>query len=95
MNFFIIVVAIRGEIKDIEDGKMDINVNPLKMAPHTQEQVINSKWDRPYSRELAAFPIVSFFFFKELFWSTGMKFYVVFEVDQYFDYPFFFFYVIY
>ncbi|KAH0550148.1 glycine dehydrogenase (decarboxylating), mitochondrial [Cotesia glomerata] len=51
------LISIRGEIKDIEDGKMDINVNPLKMAPHTQEQVINSKWDRPYSRELAAFPI--------------------------------------
>lgn len=40
---------------------MDINVNPLKMAPHTQEQVISSKWDRPYSRELAAFPAVSYF----------------------------------
>ncbi|XP_014230566.1 glycine dehydrogenase (decarboxylating), mitochondrial [Trichogramma pretiosum] len=51
------LIAIRQEIKDIEDGKMDPNVNPLKMAPHTQEQVICDKWDRPYSRKLAAFPL--------------------------------------
>lgn len=52
------ILAIRGEIQNIEDGKMDLNINPLKMAPHTQEQVINSKWDRPYTRELGAFPVV-------------------------------------
>lgn len=51
--------AIRQEINDIEDGKLDIANNPLKMAPHTQEQVISSTWDRPYSREVAAFPAVS------------------------------------
>ncbi|XP_034935017.1 glycine dehydrogenase (decarboxylating), mitochondrial [Chelonus insularis] len=51
------LISIRKEIKDIEDGEMDINVNPLKMAPHTQEQVINSQWDRPYPPELGAFPV--------------------------------------
>lgn len=50
---------IRKEINDIENGKLDIIKNPLKMAPHTQEQVISSTWNRPYSRELAAFPAVS------------------------------------
>ncbi|XP_063991842.1 glycine dehydrogenase (decarboxylating), mitochondrial [Diachasmimorpha longicaudata] len=50
------LISIRGEIQDIESGKMDVNVNPLKMAPHTQEQVICSNWNRPYSREVAAFP---------------------------------------
>lgn len=50
------LISIRQEIKDIEDGKMDIRVNPLKMAPHTQEQVISSIWERPYTREQAAFP---------------------------------------
>ncbi|XP_012246260.1 glycine dehydrogenase (decarboxylating), mitochondrial isoform X1 [Bombus impatiens] len=50
------LIYIRREIDNIEDGKLDIVNNPLKMAPHTQEQVISSKWDRPYSRELAAFP---------------------------------------
>ncbi|XP_011501369.1 PREDICTED: glycine dehydrogenase (decarboxylating), mitochondrial [Ceratosolen solmsi marchali] len=52
-------ISIRQEIQDIEDGKLDANINPLKMAPHTQEQVISDKWDRPYSRELAAFPTPS------------------------------------
>jgi glycine dehydrogenase len=61
--------AIRQEIQDIEDGKLDASVNPLKMAPHTQEQVISDKWNRPYSRELAAFPTVcTFSFIKPCFW---------------------------
>jgi glycine dehydrogenase len=51
--------GIRKEIKDIEEGRMDVRTNPLKMAPHTQAQVITSEWNRPYSRELAAFPAVS------------------------------------
>ncbi|XP_031830270.2 glycine dehydrogenase (decarboxylating), mitochondrial [Nomia melanderi] len=50
------LISIRQEINDIENGKLDIANNPLKMAPHTQEQVISSTWDRPYSREVAAFP---------------------------------------
>ncbi|KAG6802797.1 glycine dehydrogenase (decarboxylating), mitochondrial isoform X1 [Apis mellifera caucasica] len=50
------LIYIREEINDIENGKLDIVKNPLKMAPHTQEQVISSTWNRPYSRELAAFP---------------------------------------
>lgn len=54
------LIRIRHEIREIEHGRMDPVRNPLKMAPHTQEQIINSTWDRPYSRELAAFPAVSF-----------------------------------
>ncbi|CAK9826760.1 Glycine dehydrogenase (decarboxylating), mitochondrial [Anthophora retusa] len=50
------LISIRQEINDIENGKFDIAKNPLKLAPHTQEQVISSTWDRPYSREIAAFP---------------------------------------
>ncbi|CAK9818111.1 Glycine dehydrogenase (decarboxylating), mitochondrial [Anthophora quadrimaculata] len=50
------LISIRQEISDIENGKFDIAKNPLKLAPHTQEQVISSTWDRPYSREIAAFP---------------------------------------
>lgn len=50
------LIFIRQEIKEIEEGRMDIRVNPLKMAPHTQEQVISSAWERPYAREQAAFP---------------------------------------
>ncbi|XP_072378579.1 glycine dehydrogenase (decarboxylating), mitochondrial [Diabrotica undecimpunctata] len=50
------LVSIRQEIRDIEEGRSDARINPLKMAPHTQEQVISSSWERPYSREQAAFP---------------------------------------
>lgn len=50
------LIYIRQEIADIEEGRMDIGVNPLKMSPHTQQQVMRSDWNRPYSRELAAFP---------------------------------------
>lgn len=50
------LITIRQEIRDIEEGRLDIRVNPLKMAPHTQLQVINTSWERPYTREQAAFP---------------------------------------
>lgn len=53
------LMTIREEIRDIEEGRIDKAVNPLKMAPHTQFQVVNSEWNRPYSREQAAYPAVS------------------------------------
>lgn len=53
--------GIRDEIQEVEEGKMDIRTNPLKMAPHTQHDVISTEWNRPYSREQAAFPAVLFF----------------------------------
>jgi len=50
------LIAIHGEIQDIESGKADKLNNVLKNAPHTALAVTSDKWDRPYSRELAAFP---------------------------------------
>eukprot|EP00004_Rigifila_ramosa_P025015 TRINITY_DN737_c0_g1_i1.p1 TRINITY_DN737_c0_g1~~TRINITY_DN737_c0_g1_i1.p1 ORF type:complete len:973 (-),score=231.68 TRINITY_DN737_c0_g1_i1:120-3011(-) len=50
------LISIRHEISLIEQGKMDKVNNPLKNAPHTQDMVISSKWDKPYSVETAAFP---------------------------------------
>ncbi|MBP0483262.1 aminomethyl-transferring glycine dehydrogenase [Sagittula salina] len=49
------MLAIREEIRAIEDGRMDRAVNPLKMAPHTMEDLVRD-WDRPYSREEGCFP---------------------------------------
>ncbi|MBC7660255.1 MAG: aminomethyl-transferring glycine dehydrogenase [Chitinophagaceae bacterium] len=49
------MISIRHEIADIEEGKSSKESNALKHAPHTAA-VIVSAWDRPYSRELAAFP---------------------------------------
>ncbi len=51
------LLSIRKEIKDIEDGIADKKENALKNAPHTQFMVINSVWDKPYTREFAAFPL--------------------------------------
>jgi glycine dehydrogenase len=51
------LIAIRGEIRDVESGKADKENNVLKHAPHTMEDVISDAWNRPYSRELAAYPV--------------------------------------
>lgn len=50
------MIQIRQEISQIENGKMDRENNPLKRAPHPQSDVLSDNWDRPYSRETAAFP---------------------------------------
>ena len=50
------LIMIRNEVKDIAAGKLDKANNPLKNAPHTAECVISDSWNRPYSRELAAYP---------------------------------------
>src|SRR5919106_1383389 len=50
------MIAIREEIREIEDGRADRQINLLTMAPHTLEQVISDGWDRPYPRERAAYP---------------------------------------
>jgi glycine dehydrogenase len=50
-------IAIRDEIRAIEDGEADASDNVLKHAPHTAETLISSDWQRPYSREQAAYPL--------------------------------------
>ncbi|HUJ70950.1 MAG TPA: aminomethyl-transferring glycine dehydrogenase, partial [Verrucomicrobiae bacterium] len=50
------MIAIHAEIKAIGSGSMDKANNPLKNAPHTAQAVVAGNWDRPYSREQAAFP---------------------------------------
>ena len=50
------MISIREEIRFLEEGKGDLKDNVLKNAPHTMEVMTASAWDRPYSREQAAFP---------------------------------------
>ena len=50
------MIAIKNEIKQIENGGFDKSDNPLKNAPHTVAEVISSGWNHSYSREIAAFP---------------------------------------
>ena len=50
-------IAIRAEIKEIEDGKADRENNVIHNAPHTQLVVCADEWKYPYSRKQAAFPL--------------------------------------
>ncbi|QSR36006.1 glycine dehydrogenase (aminomethyl-transferring) [Marinobacterium iners] len=55
-RFIEAMVKIREEIALVEAGELDADNNPLKNAPHTQADLIDPDWNRPYSREQAAFP---------------------------------------
>jgi glycine dehydrogenase len=55
-RFCAALIAIRGEIQDIIEGRMPRTDNPLKNAPHTARMATAADWSRPYSREQAAFP---------------------------------------
>lgn len=55
-RFIEAMVKIREEIALVEAGELDADNNPLKNAPHTQADIIDPDWNRPYSREQAAFP---------------------------------------
>ena len=50
------MISIHGEMQAVVNGESDKTNNPLKHAPHTAKVVCGDEWDRPYSRELAAFP---------------------------------------
>ncbi|HEV8510906.1 MAG TPA: aminomethyl-transferring glycine dehydrogenase [Gemmatimonadales bacterium] len=50
------LIAIRGEIREIETGEADRDNNLLKNAPHPLADLLADNWDRPYSRERAGFP---------------------------------------
>src|SRR3989449_1728189 len=50
------MISIHAEIEAVASGKQDRQNNLLKNAPHTARQIASDKWDRPYSREQAAFP---------------------------------------
>lgn len=51
------LINIRAEIQEVIDGKADPANNVLKHAPHTADQCLADVWDRPYSREKAAYPL--------------------------------------
>jgi glycine dehydrogenase len=53
------LLSIREEIREIENGTVDPNNNPLKNSPHTVGSLLNDNWDRKYTRQKAAYPIPS------------------------------------
>jgi glycine dehydrogenase len=56
-RFIAAMISIRHEIRQIESGHWPADDNPLKRAPHTQADIVDEAWQRPYSRQQAAFPL--------------------------------------
>ncbi|MEP7070965.1 MAG: aminomethyl-transferring glycine dehydrogenase [Verrucomicrobiota bacterium] len=51
------LISIHAEMTAIAEGEADRQNNLLKNAPHTTRQIAAEKWDHPYTREQAAFPL--------------------------------------
>jgi glycine dehydrogenase len=60
------MIAIHAEMTAVESGAADAKNNLLKNAPHTADEIASDSWNRPYSREQAAFPVKSLHEYK--FW---------------------------
>ncbi|MFN7041253.1 MAG: aminomethyl-transferring glycine dehydrogenase [Acidovorax temperans] len=58
-RFIDAMIAIREEIRQIENGQLPQDNNPLKNAPHTAESLLAAEWNRPYTREAAAYPVAA------------------------------------
>jgi glycine dehydrogenase len=58
-RFIEAMIAIRDEIRAIEEGRADREDNPLRHAPHTAAVVCANDWPHAYSRETAAYPLPS------------------------------------
>ncbi len=56
-RFIEALVSIKAEIDEVASGEADATQNVLKNAPHTEQTVISDTWDKPYSREKAAYPL--------------------------------------
>jgi glycine dehydrogenase len=55
-RFIDAMVAIRGEIARVAAGEWPVEESPLRRAPHTGQALTAESWDRPYPRDLGAFP---------------------------------------
>jgi glycine dehydrogenase len=51
------MIAIRSEIDRVGAGEWPVDDNPLRGAPHTAECLVVDKWEHPYTREQAAYPL--------------------------------------
>ncbi len=61
------MIAIREEIRQIENGQQPKDDNVLKNAPHTAAALLKGEWPHAYSRETAAYPVASLR--KQKYWS--------------------------
>ena len=53
------MIAIRQEIRQVEQGQWPQDDNPLKHAPHTAATLLKTDWPHAYSRETAAYPVTT------------------------------------
>jgi glycine dehydrogenase len=51
------LIEIRAEITEIIEGRYTKDNNVLKHAPHTLEATMSDRWERPYPRSKAAYPL--------------------------------------
>jgi len=51
------MIKIHAEVKRVESGEWPKDNNPVVNAPHTQNMMCADEWNRPYTREEAAFPL--------------------------------------
>lgn len=63
------LIQIRKEVKDIEEGKADKKNNLIMNAPHTMQVICADNWDRPYTRQEAAFPLP----YNDKYWPMSGK----------------------
>ena len=65
-RFIDAMIHIRAEIAQVAKGALPKDNNPLVRAPHTLADIMDEKWERPYSRELAVAPAA---------WVTNSKYF--------------------
>ena len=58
-RFITAMISIRAEIDQVAEGAFTLEDSPLRNAPHTAAAVVDSDWDRGYSREQAVFPVTA------------------------------------
>lgn len=51
------MIAIKAEIDKVGSGEWPVEDNPLRGAPHTADSLLVEKWEHPYTREQAAYPL--------------------------------------
>ncbi|MBT1001606.1 aminomethyl-transferring glycine dehydrogenase [Paenarthrobacter sp. DKR-5] len=58
-RFIDAMIAIKAEIDQVAAGDFSVEESPLRNAPHTASALIDSSWERKYTREQGAFPVAS------------------------------------
>ena len=70
-RFCAAMIAIRGEISAIERGELPRDDNPLVRAPHTLTDCMVDSWERPYSKQVAFYPLS--YLHERKFWPAVNK----------------------